>query len=70
MSIILGQVSEATSNTGAAIGYYKDAISINNNYADAYLSLSRVLLKIGDTENAMKYQQIAYQINAKLRESK
>ncbi len=67
---ILGQVSEATSNIGAAIGYYKDAISINNNYADAYLSLSRALLKIGDTENAMKYQQIAYQINAKLRESK
>jgi len=64
---MLGQIAELTSKENAAVGYYKDAISINNKYADAYLSLSRALLKLGDTENAIKYQQIAYQLQPKLR---
>ena len=56
----MGYYLQRLGNFQLAIEYYKRALGINENYADAYYNLGLIYLELDDFDQALKNAHAAY----------
>ena len=67
---MLGKIALLGESYDFAITMFEQALKFKPNHAESYYKLAEVYLKKGQTEEAIKYQQKAYQLNPELRGKK